>query len=96
MSVYTVWNIIRELVEGTRGGLVKLSPARIRRMAERRHVLVDKHFVKAMYMILNYALKDCRAFDGDIAKRHDGGNREVYYVYNRMCVQRKLAEIVEV
>jgi len=96
MNVYVVWEIIRELVERTRGGLVKLSPARLKRLAARRHVLVDKQFEAAMYMVLNVALKDCRAFDGDVAKRQDGGNRGIYYVYHKACVQKKLTEIIAV
>jgi len=94
--INVVLEIIRELVEGTRGGIIKLSPARLKRLARRRHVVIDKYFEKAMYTVLNVVLKDCRAFDGDIAKRHDGGNREIYYVYNKACVKEKLAEGVVV
>jgi len=83
----TVWRIIAEIVDATKGGLVKLSPGRIRRMAERRRVWVGERDV---YTALNVVLKDCKAFPDGFAKRPDGGNRELYYVYNRMCVKRVL------
>jgi len=88
-----VWQIIERLVEGTRGGLVKLSPARIRRMAEKSHVVADREFMRAVYTTLNVVLKDCKAFPSDVAKRGDGGNRELYYVYDKMCVRRVLESL---
>jgi len=90
----TVWQIIEEIVSATRGGLVNLSPSRIRRYAERRRVKVDKRFEWAVYKILNVALKECKAFAD--AKRPGGGNKELYYVYNRMCVKKMLEAVAAV
>jgi len=93
-EVYKVWQIIEKIVERTRGGLVKLSPSRIRRMAERSYVAVDRRFMRIVYTVLNAALKDCKAFP--LAKRPDGGNRELYYVYNKECVRKMVQEVAAV
>jgi len=88
-----VWKIIERLVEGARGGLIKLSPARIRRLAEARHVVVDREFERAVSTILHVALAECKAYADVCLSLRNRKDKAICYVYNLECVRQKLAAV---
>jgi len=82
-----VWRAIKHIVEGTRGQVVNLRPSRIRRVAAKIGVAVDRGFERAMALILKYAFRECRVA---CYKRRRGGRRPICYVFNRRCVEEVL------
>jgi len=84
-----VWRVIADIVRETRGGVVNLSPRRVRRLAASRGERVDSRFTSAMRLILKYAFRDCKIA---CAKRR-GGYRAICYVFSKPCVEEVLRRV---
>jgi len=90
-AVDGVLRVIERLVEGTRGGLIKLSIARIKRVAAESGVLVGKEFERAVYKVLHVMLADCKAYVDVCMSLRNRKDKAICYVYNLECVKQKLA-----
>jgi len=86
-----VWRVIASLVRETRGGVVNLSPRRVKKFAKASGVIMDAHFRRAMRLILRYAFRDCRL----ACARRNGrdGYKPICYVFNRRCVEEVLRRV---
>jgi len=90
-SALAVWRVIADIVRETRGSVVNLRPARIKRRAAVIGVRVDRHFTSAMRLILKYAFRGCGA--ACIRRNGRGGYKPICYVYSKQCVEEKLRAI---
>jgi len=90
-AALAVWRVIASLVRETRGGVVNLSPRRVKKFAKASGVIMDAHFRRAMRLILRYAFRDCRLA---CAKRNGrGGYKPICYVFSKPCVEEKIRAI---
>jgi len=90
-AALAVWRVIASIVRETRGGVVNLSPRRVKKFAKASGVIMDAHFRRAMRLILKYAFRDCKIA---CARRNGrGGYRAICYVFNRRCVEEKIRAV---
>jgi len=90
-ATLAVWRVIADIVRETRGGVVNLSPRRVKRLAASRGERVDSRFTSAMRLILKYAFRDCKIA---CARRNGrGGYRPICYVFSKPCVEEKIRAI---
>jgi len=88
-AAVAVWRVISSIVNNTRGGVVNLSPRRVRRLAASRGERVDSRFTSAMRLILKYAFRDCKI----ACARRNGGYRAICYVFSKPCVEEVLRRV---